>query len=213
MQRRVEDLLGAEARRWIKTLPTEVNAELERLGPRRALPEWLLDAGPGGDFLPLAAQITAYAQENLRSDVREKTMGTMGDSMFVIAAARLLPGAEPLREQLMPLLDRVWAALHDKDHTLVLLALPEIAAIAGKAHQMLDGALRPADVGRRPGSGFDDEPFVDEYLRRIRNERPEPLKADISQRMPGGGSPESKRKRLERGVSARKNSLPSSPMK
>lgn len=42
----------------------------------------------------------------------------MGDSMYVIAAARLIPSAPRLRDQLLPLLDNIWGALKDNDHTL-----------------------------------------------------------------------------------------------
>lgn len=210
----VDALVGAGARRWTRDLPPELQEWLERLGPREHLPEWLLDLGPGGDFLPMADQIATFARAHLPARIRESTLGAMGDSIYVMAAARLLPDAESLRERLLPLLDQVWAALNDNDHVSVLLVLPQIAGLAGQGRQMLDGVDRPAAVGRRPGSGFDDQVFVDEYLRRRADgETPETLKADIAQRMLGGGAPESKAKRLERAVRARKVSLPSSPMK
>lgn len=208
----IEALLGSEARRWIKTLPAERQAWLERCGPRDALPEWLIDAER--DLTARGVEILDFAEVNLPAGIRERTVGAVGDSIYVMAAARLLPDASPLRERLLPLLEEVWRALNDSDHTSVLLALPEIAGLAGQARQMLDGLYRPPGVGRRPGSGFNDEAFVDEYLRRrSAGERPETLKADIAERMAGGGSPTSKAKRLERAVSARLKSLPSSPMK
>jgi len=57
----VEALLGTESRRWIKNLPPEEQGWLAHCDPRQALPEWLLDMRPGGDFIPLADQISAFA--------------------------------------------------------------------------------------------------------------------------------------------------------
>lgn len=209
----VEALLGTEARRWIKNLPPEEQGWLAHCGPRQALPEWLLDMRRGGDFIPLADQISAFADIHLPADLRESTKGAMGDSMYVIAAARLIPSAARLRDQLLPLLDHIWGALNDNDHRAVFLALPTIAGLAGQARQMLESVDRPADRGRKRGSGFNDDEFVDEYRRRhAEGERPETLKHDIALRMPGGGTLDSKKKRLERRVN-RRNSLPSSPMK
>ena len=152
LDEQVEALLGTEARRWIKTLPSDRQEWLERCGPRQALPEWLLDMGPDGDFIPIADQIATFADSQLPAGIKERVKGAMGDSMYVVAAARLIPSARHLHDRLLPLLDNVWGALNDNDHTAVLLALPEIAGLAGQGRQMLDGIARPGVPGPKSGS-------------------------------------------------------------
>lgn len=166
----VDALVGAGARRWTRDLPPEQQEWLERLGPREHLPEWLLSLGPGGDVLPMADQIAAFARARLPAGIRESTIGAMGDSIYVMAAARLLPDAESLRECLLPLLDQVWGALNDNDHVSVLLVLPKIAGLAGQGRQMLDGVVRPAAVGRKSGPseiGAAYDEAVADIIRRV----------------------------------------------
>lgn|GEM_PF-2338849 len=151
LNEQVVSLLGTEARRWIKTLPSDRQEWLKGCGPREALPEWLLDMRPGGDFIPIADQISSFADAHLPAGISRVMKGAMGDSMYVIAAARLIPSAQPLRDQLLPLLGNVWGALNDNDHLAALLALPAILGLAGQARQMLDSVDRPAVRGRKEG--------------------------------------------------------------
>lgn len=166
----VEALLGTEARRWVKTLPSDRQKWLERCGPRQALPEWLLDMGPGGDFMPIADQIVTFADSQLPAGISERVKGAMGESMYVVSAARLLTCARPMRDRLLTLLDNVWGALNDNDHMAVLLTLPEISGLAGQARQMLEDVDRPADRGRKAGptpTGVAYDNAVAEIIRRV----------------------------------------------
>lgn len=167
----IKALLGAEARRWTKTLRAEHQAWLARLGPRQAFPEWMLDLSPGGDFTPLADQISAFAGTHLPPGLRERVFGAMGDSIYVMAAGRLLPAGRSLADALAPLLEEIWGALNENDHTSVLLALPAIAGLAGQARQMLaDVDLPNEPPGRPEGSGIvmhERASIVDEARRRV----------------------------------------------
>ena len=88
----IEALLGAEARRWTKTLPAERQAWLERCGPRDALPEWLIDVER--DLTARGVEILDFAEASLPPGIRERTMGAVGDSIYVMAAARLMSVVE-----------------------------------------------------------------------------------------------------------------------
>ena len=188
----------------------ETRAWWSASGPEALRPLWLLS--PNRDLIPRADEIIQFADAHLTGNVRDKMKGAMGESMFVVAAARLLPAAEPFRDRLRPTLDLIWKALNRNDIESALLALSELTGLNARAYQMLDDVPQPPADGRPHGSGFDDQEFVEEHLdRTAKRERPEAIKVDISQRMPGGGTPESKGKRLERAVKAYRNSLPSSP--
>lgn len=164
----IEALLGSEARRWIKTLPAERQAWLERCGPRNALPEWLIDTER--NLTLRGVEILDFAEVNLPAGIRERTMGAVGDSIFIMAAARLIPGATTFRDQALPLMDQLWGALNDNDHIAALLTLPMISGLAGQARQMLDSLPRPALRGRKlgpskVGAAYDEA--VSDIIRRI----------------------------------------------
>lgn len=164
----IEALLGGEARRWTKTLPAERQAWLERCGPRDALPEWLIDAER--DLTARGVEILDFAEGSLPPGIRERTMGAVGDSIYVMAAARLNPGASTVRDQVLPLLDNLWGALNDNDHLAALLILPMISGLAGQARQMLDNLPRAAPPGRKPGPsavGAAYDGAVVDIIRRV----------------------------------------------
>lgn len=164
----IEALLGSEARRWTKTLPAERQAWLERCGPRNALPEWLIDAER--DLTARGVEIIDFAECGLAAGIRERTMGAVGDSIYVMAAARLIPDASTYRDQVLPLLDDLWGALNENDHLGALLTLPLISGLAGQARQMLDSLPRPAPAGRKPGPsevGAAYDQAVADIIRRV----------------------------------------------
>ena len=164
----IESLLGSEARRWTKTLPAERQAWLERCGPRNALPEWLIDAER--DLTARGVEIIDFAECGLAAGIRERTMGAVGDSIYVMAAARLIPGASTVRDQVLPLLDDLWNALNDNDHLAAALILPMIAGLAGQARQMLHNLPRAAPPGRKPGPsevGAAYDAAVVDIIRRV----------------------------------------------
>lgn len=164
----IEALLSTEARRWAKTLPAERQAWLDRSGPRNALPEWLIDVER--DLTPRGVEILDFAEVNLSAEIRERTMGAVGDSIYVMAAARLIPGASTFRDQALYLLDQLWGALNDNDHLAALLSLPLISGLAGQARQMLDTLPRAAPPGRKPGPsevGTAYNEAVADIIRRV----------------------------------------------
>lgn len=168
LDEQLEALLGSEARRWTKTLPPKRQAWLERCGPRNALPEWLLD--PERDLTARGVEILDFAEVNLPAGIRERTMGAVGDSIYVMAAARLIPRASTFRDQVLPLLEQLWGALKDNDHWAALLTLSPISGLAGQARQMLDSMPRAAPPGRKSGPsqiGAAYNEAVADIIRRI----------------------------------------------
>lgn len=164
----VKALLGTDARRWTRTLSAEHQAWLERCGPRKALPEWLIDAEQ--DLTARGVEILDFAEVNLPAGIRERTMGAVGDSIYVMAAARLIPAASAFRDEALPLLDHLWGALNDKDHLAALLTLPLISGLAGQARQMLDSLPRAEPQGRKPGPskiGAAYNEAVADIIRRV----------------------------------------------
>jgi len=207
LNEQVDALLGTEARRWIKTLPPERQEWLERLGPQLAFPEWLIDMGPGGDFIPLADQIAAFAEAHLPPGIQEGIRGAMGDSIYVMAASRLLPAGRPLRDRLFPLLDEVWGALNDNDHLAAALVLPAIAALGGQARQMLDDFPRSAGPGSNSGPTYIGRAYVEaiaEVIRRVdtgERERQADVINELAQSLPGDNTElTSKKTQLRDGV-------------
>ncbi len=168
LDEQLEALLGSEARRWTKTLPPKRQAWLERCGPRNALPEWLLD--PERDLTARGVEILDFAEVNLPAGIRERTMAAVGDSIYVMAAARLIPRASTFRDQVLPLLEQLWGALKDNDHWAALLTLSPISGLAGQARQMLDSMPRAAPPGRKSGPsqiGAAYNEAVADIIRRI----------------------------------------------